>query len=117
MVKERADAAIVFADPLTTPTAHAKRLAELAAGNRLPSMCGVRGSAIEGCLMSYGPNLVAMTRRAADYVDKILRGARPADLPVEQPTTLELVVNLKTAKRLGLRFPQTFLARADEVIE
>ena len=115
MVKERVDAVIVFGDPLTGP--HAKRLAELAAGNRLPSMCGFRGFTVAGCLMSYGPSTVAMWRRAADYVDKILRGARPADLPVEQPTTLELIVNLKTAKILGLRLPQLFLARADEVIE
>lgn len=115
MVKERVDAVIVFGDPLTGP--HAKRLAELAADNGLPSMCGFRAFTVAGCLMSYGPSTVSMWRRAADYVDKILKGARPADLPVEQPRTLELIVNLRTAKALGLRLPQSFLARADEVIE
>jgi putative ABC transport system substrate-binding protein len=84
---------------------------------RLPSICGRRENAKAGCLLSYGPDFTAMFRLAADYVDKILKGAKPGDLPMQQPTRFELVVNLKTAKVLGITVPQLLLARADEVIE
>ena len=80
-------------------------------------MCGFRELVEAGCLMSYGPNLPDLYRRAAEFADKILRGAKPADIPVEQPTKFELVVNLKSAKTLGLTIPGTVLSRADEVIE
>jgi len=89
----------------------------LALGTRLPTISGVREYVEAGGLMSYGPNFPDLFRRAADYVDKILRGANPADIPVEQPTKFDLIVNLTTAKALGLDIPTTVLARADEVIE
>jgi putative ABC transport system substrate-binding protein len=89
----------------------------LALAARLPVMHGVREYVEAGGLMSYGPNFPELFRRAADYVDKILRGAKPADIPVEQPTKFDLVINLTTAKALGLTIPETFLVRADEVIE
>jgi putative ABC transport system substrate-binding protein len=95
---------------------HRERLAEMAALHRVPAIYGNRDSVLSGGLMSYGPSLADQFRRAAGYVDKILRGARPADLPVQQPTKFELVVNLKAAKALEITIPSSLLLRADEVI-
>jgi putative ABC transport system substrate-binding protein len=111
----RAGALYVCADPLLL--ANARLINELALAARLPTINGVRGFLDARGLISYGPNIPTLWRRSADYVDKILHGAKPADLPVEQPTKFELVVNLKTAKALGLTIPESFLSRADEVIE
>jgi putative ABC transport system substrate-binding protein len=97
--------------------AHQARIIDLAATHRIPAMYGVRELAGAGGLMAYGVNLPEMYRRGASYVDKILKGAKPGDLPVEQPTKFELIVNLKTAKALGLRIPQSLLIRADQLIE
>ena len=114
-LKGRADALYVCADPLVNT--NRIRINTLALGARLPTMHGFREYVEAGGLMSYGPNFPDLFRRAADYVDKILRGAKPADIPVEQPTKFDLVINLTTAKALGLDVPPTLLARADEVIE
>src|SRR6516225_8836060 len=114
-LKGGADALYVAGDPLLN--ANMVRLNILAAGARLPTIYIQREMVEAGGLMSYGPNLPDMFRRTADYVDKILRGAKPADIPVEQPTKFELVINLKTAKALGLEVPPALLARADVVIE
>ena len=115
MTKESAGAFLVVAD--TMLVLHRTRLADLATRSRLPAAYSWREHVEAGGLMSYGPSLPDLFRRAATYVDKILKGAKPADLPVEQPTKFELVINLKTAKTLGLTIPQSVLARADQVIE
>jgi putative tryptophan/tyrosine transport system substrate-binding protein len=114
-LKGRADALYVCADPLVNT--HRIGVNILAVAARLPTMHGLREYVEAGGLMSYGANVPDLFRRAADYVDKILRGARPTDLPVEQPTKFDLVINLTTAKALGLEISPTLLARADEVIE
>jgi putative ABC transport system substrate-binding protein len=96
---------------------HHARIVQLAAQNRLPGVYEARQFVAAGGLLSYGPSLNDQVVRAAVYVDKILKGAKPADLPVEQPTKFELVINLKTAKALGLTVPQSLLVRADEIIQ
>jgi putative ABC transport system substrate-binding protein len=113
--KQRPDAMITVEDPLTYT--YRKRIADFAAGQQLPSLSGLSEFAVAGGLMSYGANNADLFRRAAGYVDKILKGAKPADLPVQQPTEFELVINLKTAKALGVTIPPSLLVRADEVIE
>ena len=98
-------------------TSNRIRINTLAQGARLPTMHSYREYVEVGGLMSYGPNFPDLYRRAADYVDKILRGTKPGDIPVEQPTKFDFVINLTTAKALGLTVPESFLLRADEVIE
>ena len=112
---QHADALIVVEDPLTIDLR--KKIAEFAVDHRFPTISGLRVFADSGVLMSYGADLADIIRRSVVYVDKILKGAKPSDLPVEQPTKFELVINLKTAKSLGLTIPSLLLARADEVIE
>jgi putative ABC transport system substrate-binding protein len=114
-LNSRADALYVCIDPLVL--AHRIRINTLALAARLPTMHGSREFVEAGGVMSYGPNQADLYRRAADYVDKILRGAKPADIPIEQPTKFDLVINLITAQALGLTIRPTLLARADEVIE
>jgi ABC-type uncharacterized transport system substrate-binding protein len=109
----RADAILVLASPILTQR---KEIAERAATSRIPAIYDRAEFVNVGGLMSYGVNFPALDRRAATYVDKILKGAKPADLPVEQPTKFELVINLKTAKQIGVTIPQKVLARADRVI-
>ena len=111
----RLDALNVVPDPFTQ--LHKQQLIALALDAKIPAIYGTRENPAAGGLMSFGPDLADLYRRAADFVDKILRGAKPADIPIEQPTKFELVVNLKTAKAMGLNIPESFLARADEVIE
>ena len=115
LVKLNADALYVFPNPVNGR--HADAILRFAAKRRLPAMYGDRRVVEAGGLMSYWTDWVALRRHTADYVDKILKGARPAELPVEQPTKFELVINLKTARTLGLTIPRTLLLRADEVIE
>jgi ABC-type uncharacterized transport system substrate-binding protein len=115
MKKEQAAALVVIGDPMFG--AHRGRLLELTAKSRLPAIWSVSDYVTAGGLMSYGTDLDELFRRAAVYVDKILKGAKPADLPVEQPTKFEFVINLKTAKKIGLTIPPNVLARADRVIK
>ncbi len=110
----RSGAVVVLASPILEP--HRAQIAELAAKNRLPAMYWAVEWVEAGGLITYGPSLTDLYRRAATYIDKILKGAKPADLPVEQPTKFELVINLKTAKQIGLTIPPNVLARADKVI-
>jgi putative tryptophan/tyrosine transport system substrate-binding protein len=111
----RADALLTLVDPFTRE--HRKRIVEFAAQKRLPAMYEAREFVDAGGLISYGPSLIATSRRAAEYIDKVLKGTKPADLPVEQPTKFELVIDMKTVKALGINIPQAILMRADEVIE
>ena len=114
MAKERTKALLVISDPVFT--SHRKRIADHAAKQRLPTVSGIREYVEAGGLMAYGPSFPDMYRRAAYYVDRILKGTKPADLPVEQPMKFELVINLQTAKQIGLTIPQSVLYRADKVI-
>jgi len=115
MTRARADALIVVTSSILF--GERRRLVDLAAKNRLPAVYPWREAVDAGGLMAYGPDLAAMLRRVANYVDKILKGTKPGDLPVEQPTKFELVINLKTAKALGLTIPPSLLGRADQIIE
>jgi len=115
MTRSRAGALLILGGSVTWT--NQQQIADLAVKHRLPGIHFFREYAEAGLLLSYGINFVAQYRRAAIYVDKILKGAKPADLPVEQPTKFELVINLKTAKALGLTIPQSLIARADQVIE
>jgi putative tryptophan/tyrosine transport system substrate-binding protein len=114
MTRERPDALFVTADSLHR--LHIGQIMTFAAQSRLPAMYAVRANVIAGGLLSYGASIPALFRRAATYVDKVPKGATPADLPVEQPTKFELVINLKTAQALGLTIPPTLLFQADEII-
>jgi len=114
LAKEHAGAVLIFAD--TFFAQQVQQIAQVALRNRLPSIYLVRDYAKAGGLMSYGPDLVDNFRRAAGYVDRILKGAKPADMPFQQPTRYELAINLATARALGITVPQTLLLRADEVI-
>ena len=115
MAKVRAEALLVLSDVIFND--HRARIVDLAAMHRLPAAYGIRESVEAGGLMSYGPSFLEFYRRSTAYLDKILMGAKPADLPVEQPTKFELVINLRTARTLGIDVPLTLLSRADEVIE
>jgi putative ABC transport system substrate-binding protein len=115
MAKQRAEAVVVVADALFV--SQSARLAELEAKYRLPAVHSLRTHVDAGSLMAYGPNTAAVWRRAASFVDRILKGARPADLPVEEPTKYDLVINLKTARALGLKLPPSLLQRADHIID
>ena len=115
ITRQRAQAVLVLTDPLVY--SRQRQILEVVARNRLPAVFDVREWVEKGGLMSYGVNMPALARRAAHYVDRILRGEKPGNLPVEQPTMFELVINLKTAKALGLTVPQSLLVRTDEVIQ
>src|SRR5215211_869729 len=115
MARERVSSLLAVVSPLTST--HRMLLAELALRYRLPAMFGTKDNVVVGGLMSYAPDLADLTRRAATYIDKILKGAKPADMPVDQGSKYQFVINLKTAKALGLELPATLLALADEVIE
>jgi putative ABC transport system substrate-binding protein len=113
--KARSDALAVTLNPVAN--SNQKQIADLAIKNHFPTMCARGDYADNGCMMSYGPSYVAEGRDAARYVDKILKGTKPADLPVEQPMKFELVINLKTAKQIGLSVPPSVLYRADRMIK
>jgi len=115
-MRQRRPAAVVMLSDTLTAT-YREVLAEFARQNRVPAIMSIQEFAQAGGLMSYGPRISDLFRRAASQVDRILRGAKPADLPVEQPITFELVINLKTAKAIGLTIPQSVLLRADRVIQ
>src|SRR5262245_6397076 len=115
ILRSRPNALVVFSDPLTL--AHLRQIVDFVTTNRLPMISEIKEFVESGALMTYGASLPDLFRRAALYVDKILKGAKPADLPVEQPTKFELIINLKTAKALGLTIPQSVLVRADELIQ
>ena len=115
VMRQRPNALITVEDPLTIN--ERDYIVEFTARNRLPAMYGVREFVVAGGLIAYGANLADLLRRSAGYVDKILRGAKPGDLPIQLPTTFELAINLKTAKALGLAIPQSILLRADELIQ
>jgi putative ABC transport system substrate-binding protein len=115
MIREHARGILILADPMTF--AHRRRLADLATKHRLPLMAGPRAYTEAGGLMSYWADETELGRRAASYIDRILRGTAPDDLPIEQPTKFELIINLKTARTLGLTIPQSLLLRADQVIQ
>ena len=115
IAKQPTDALLILADPIFS--AHAARIAELAARHRLPTVSGARESAERGILITYGPNFSDAYRQSAVYVDRILKGAKPVDLPVEQTTKFELVINAKTAAALGVRIPQSLVVRADQLVQ
>ena len=115
MTQERPDALFMIVDVLTN--VHSQRIVDFAAQYQLPTMFETRRPVAAGGLMAYGPSFADQYRRAVYYVDRILKGTKPANLPVEQPTTFELVINLKTAQALGITIPSTLLFRADEVIQ
>jgi len=115
LVRDRAAALSITSSPMLFP--HRQRLAELAMKHRLPTVAGDRAFVDAGCLAAYGTDYPNLFRRAATFVDKILKGAKPGDLPIEQPTKFELVINLKTAKALGLTISSSLLQRADHIIQ
>jgi putative ABC transport system substrate-binding protein len=115
IIREHPEALLLLADPLTI--SQRSRIVEFAAEQRLPAIYETSNFVDVGGLISYGPSISDQYRRAATYVDKILRGAKPADLPIEQPTKFELVINMRAAKALGIKFPDSILLRADKVIE
>ncbi len=117
IVRQRPDALLTLPDEFMFHQSNRERIATFITKNRLPAIFGYRANVEEGGLISYGPSPHAMFARAATYVDKILKGAKPADLPIEQPTKFELVINMKTAKTLGLTIPPSLLQRADQLIE
>jgi putative tryptophan/tyrosine transport system substrate-binding protein len=114
MTRARADALLILNDPLTVN--YHRQIANLAVSRQLPTVCEERTQALEGCLMSYGADQREVVRRGAYYVDRILKGAQPGDLPVEQSMKFEFVINLKTAEALGLTIPPALLFQADEVL-
>ena len=116
MTDERVQALVVLTDPVTSTFA-GRVVADLALKNRLPTICDLAEFTRSGALMSYGPSLLSMAQRSAAFVDKILKGAKPGEIPIEQPTKFELVINLKTAKAIGVTIPPSLLARADEIIQ